>query len=118
MEVKELMIGDLVYYSSYLDLNHQDITYVSLIDLQFIEEGNHKIIYKPIPITGEILLKNGFIDEFNIQVYSLNGVTLREFNNAYELVGNKLLRINYVHELQHLLKLFGLKDLACNFRIE
>ena len=115
MDEKELIIGDLVYcfgkvYSIWMINRDTDIATIE--DEYTIEEQDiHDL--KPIPITPDILEKNGWslIHGFYCSPNE-EGVEIRLVSqtgyvwNAY--VGNNLLRskINNVSDLQHLL--FGL----------
>ena len=76
---------------------------------------------KPIPLTAEILEKNGWKDDGLWHEYQdgtniiqsclpdmrgiINGIEIKEF------------RCEYVHQYQHLLRLGGLNDLADNFKV-
>lgn len=77
---------------------------------------------KPIPLTEEILEKNGFgfIDTFNGEYYSvwtgwwiLDGLELCCCSNlkfpVYFNISDANVKVNYVHELQHALKLCGIE---------
>lgn len=84
----------------------------------------------PIPLTEEILLKNGFqITGSFIELveYALKDVNTeicvfynRESNTPYFYadIANVDVEIVYVHELQHLLRLCGWDYLADNLKIE
>jgi len=69
----------------------------------------------PIELTPEILEKN--IKVYYLCSYCLS--TEESAINGYVLkVGvNCIIGINYVHELQHALRLCGLQELANNFKI-
>lgn len=69
---------------------------------------------KPIPLTPEILEKNGFEyinDEYGC--WLLGKIELRErepYNGLFEVeinIGEETIYIHYLHELQHVLKLCG-----------
>ena len=69
---------------------------------------------EPIPLTAEILEKNGWWQD------EIDGT----YHNTMSVYGRKApfsildgVAINYVHELQQALRLCGLKDLADNFKI-
>lgn len=102
--------------------------YVDWVDCEVWDELSIDDI-KPIPLTSEILERNGFelrngffyhrIDDkphhydFKLKnggVFTSEGYTLE--------CGIYHLTIRYVHELQHALRLCGLNDLAGNFKIE
>ena len=126
MKTTELMIGDWVYDNE-LKRNGK----VAKIDY----DGEDDII-EPIPITEEILKKNGFVLKrdgvcfpfcsFTLRSvshgsYVFGGITLEyigdaRHNDAYwafSCVNKKcdvsLIAIHYVHELQHALKIAGIK---------
>jgi hypothetical protein len=124
MEANELMIGDWVYLIKDYGKPVKDVLKISALDLYRIEDGMLEV--EPIPLTPEILEKNGFTEikgaypTFKIDIYGyLIKVTFpkenKETNN-----GNPFLVIDsrpsyysseclYVHELQHVLKLLGIK---------
>lgn len=95
--------------------------------------------YKPcgIPLTGEILKKNGFEVDNRVpwksnygvrcsysKMFEEDFVNIDEFEESglFEFGINHCLwqgvTINYVHELQHALRLAGFNDLADNFKVE
>lgn len=80
---------------------------------------------KPVALTKEMLEKNGFeffdssyfndivsITFFSTGIYFMCHVYKGEVCDVIER------HINYVHELQHLLRLCGLKEMENNFKIE
>lgn len=138
MKPTELMIFDWVLkdmnYSEddpmYTKLDYRPYQIISGDDIDIAIESNcigDGTIYLPIPLTLEVLEKNGFelrdgflyhrIDDkphhydFKLKnggVFTSEGYTLE--------CGIYLLTIRYVHELQHALRLCGLNDLADNFK--
>lgn len=123
--IEELMIGDWVI--AYVD---DDKHYVQVINIRencirFKEIGTNIIadmpygyLY-PIPITSEILRKNGFdkkrlsgydchfsyvlyYESMNFELTALNDC---EFSF---IINNVAKKIEYVHELQHVLKICGI----------
>jgi len=124
MEANELMIGDWVYLIKDYGKPVKDVLKISALDLHRIEDGMLEV--EPVPLTTDILEKNGFTEikvacpTFKIDIYGyLIKVTFpkenKETNN-----GNPFLVIDsrpsyysseclYVHELQHVLKLLGIK---------
>lgn len=128
MKVNELMIGDWVmnpndgkcykiHTVTACEQTRLSNPY-SLTDLEF-----H--LGEPIPLTAEILEKNGFVfrgdnDTMYGEYYLHNQSTFAiKMFNGY-LVGMCMgedLEFDYVHELQHALRLCGLNELADTFKI-
>ena len=139
MKPEELMIGDWVYDKHY----NGDIEPIKIyniygtevnckternrFDVDEIVSGTYISDLQPIPLTLEILEKNGFVkynevsdtppydqDEEGNMYYSYKGE--QKFwgwwqpNNVYLIPVNAMvdLEIEYVHELQHALKLCGI----------
>lgn len=74
----------------------------------------------PIPLTAEILEKNAY--PYDGSWYSFGDFYVAHYGDCYVIHQNPnddkrefLCRINYVHELQHALRLCGLNDLADDF---
>ena len=127
MKANELMIGDWV--KSRTGMN------VKIVSI----DHDYPIVYEPIPLTSEILEKNGWIQckhETCKSLYEYKGLHLRhtmikrsnrrggaKVNGDVEKFPDEytysFLRINvfYVHELQHALRLCGLNELANNFKV-
>lgn len=122
------MIGDIVYNTyrgRYIRWDYNHMFYHGRpIEGRDIE---------PVPLTTEILELNRFesrdnfyeikfqadeIDNsiFKIAEFENSGNWFFGFCGFPNLIEN--FRINYVHELQHALRLCGLNDLANNFKIE
>ena len=143
MEAKELMTGDWVaikrtpsyeYPYKICSINNYSILgedYADWIELEAGEEINLEDI-KPIPITAEILEKNGFehriIDcaEFYYIAEDYYDITISEWSDSIWLVRYDCTEMNtpheqitssYVHQLQNFLRLCGLNDLADNFKV-
>ena len=117
MEAKELMIGDWVLIGN----NHIRVT--------SLQEGKDYVEAQPIPLTAEILEKNGFeksnqisdtppyyMDEEGNIYYSFEQNGVNHFwgwwqpDNVFEIPTNAMgwINIKYVHELQHALRLCGI----------
>ena len=131
MKATDLMIGDWISYipeiaegeDSYLGEPHN--IQVDLSCLQKVDE----LIFTPIPLTPEILEKNGFgfvkssdrdtvwngwwiYEDLELGTCCLNGdwpcfINIDDLN----------IKCEYVHQLQHALRLCKLGDLADNFKI-
>ena len=98
----ELMIGDWVY---------KDNTPVQILALNLFVGKEHEDI-KPIPLTPEILEKNGFVEQAFIQnsIWSISGFSLECHFTTWEYYwANGDVTIGYVHELQHALRLCGIE---------
>lgn len=100
---------------------------------EFDDKGDQP---QPIPLTAEILEKNGFgmfkYDRW-VQYYRIFGNSVIPFV-LYSTIGGEMLSqevdifststntncgidVNYVHEIQHALRLCGLNELADNFKV-
>lgn len=151
MEVKKLMIGDYVSYidtfgkrkiGKVTDLHNNEswgTIYVDFCDQN--PEGKSKIIsVQPIPLTAEILHKNGFSiekggyimtlaientftmnldDEYGQHKWSII-ITNGPWNIKIKVFGMLAISIviHFVHELQHALRLVGLNKMADNLKVE
>lgn len=132
MKANELMIGDLVYYSHTEDgiAPYKEVIRIKAEDLcqdACIIEAH----YEPIPLTSEILEKNGFENDFyeeesiaDYHTIRLEGYSLKynigeidgylvtwcngSINVTTDMHGCVQKDISYVHELQHCLKLVGI----------
>ncbi len=122
MNAEELMIGDWVYCTNtcknakvvgiYKPNDNYRIIVISEddIELAFCEKN-----IQPIPLTAEILEKNGFvisneepvIDEIGVSI--IYGRYKRIDEDQCTNYGDGLYPIKYVHELQHALRLCGIK---------
>lgn len=126
MEIQDLMAGDLVRYKK-----SKETIFIFEVDVDrgvinnepdgYYSERNIEIDdIEPIPLTNEFFEKHGFIslyDEYPSFYFNKLEIRERELTAEglceYEInVGGILVFINYVHELQHILRLcFGIKDL-------
>ena len=121
MEAKELMIGDKVMVKV---LSQIPDTYV--LHTWTANDYSRDIQVKPIPLTPEILEKNGFI-KVNSQRYDYGYpdtdcyVKVNPKKNMIHVNGrnanSNLYSHSFVHELQHALRLCGLNELADNFKV-
>jgi len=107
MEAKDLMIGDWVWY---------DNKQVQI--LQLSKDGKYRNI-TPIPLTQEILEKNGFTLKEGEQ--GMYGVTIAPYytrddvpfevfcdGEPFAIWFKDPVNIKYVHEIQHALRLCGI----------
>ena len=113
MKANELMIGDWVRARKYKSDCPPEVVKVRCCDVTdriYAEKGNGLIMefdrIEPIPLTPEILEKNGFNLQQSKGEYAPN-IEGFSFDNCW--VGDefkwKTIPIKYVHELQHALKL-------------
>lgn len=68
----------------------------------------------PIPLTSDILVKNGFDNQMPYNDYAFGEISLYEGGNGYIVngfvgLGGLNVHIDYVHQLQHLLRLCGIE---------
>lgn len=119
MKANELMIGDWVYlYNSPIKINIDDLGVIDRDDIY--DNGEH---CKPIPITPEILEKNGFIQCGEDSLYPQYNECTHKFSDnrghvvLLEYIGwshgyysvHDITTIHDVHELQHIFKIKKIK---------
>lgn len=136
MKANELMIGDWVNIGGDLPL-YSKVTELKRDDIQVCNYWIAAKCITPIPLTSEILEKNGFEYSDGTLDYTLRNRI--DYNNVWSITAfeSKIKQgwcvdtsfshlnysesarriINYVHELQHALRLCGLNDLADNFKV-
>ena len=139
MKAKELMIGDWVAYRHKymlnpllcevisIDVPHGELVLRHLQSEKVDEFGNkyYKVIktrYEDvfaIPLTAEILEKNGWSlkpinEKASIWCHPDIPFHLSSYLKIWEF---DMFSFNYIHELQHALRLCGLNELADNFKI-
>ena len=125
MDCKDLMVGDLVYIHEPECKGHR-IDAIDELDGQVGADGEvyDECDIRPIPLTEDILVENGFEKCHNDEAPVLGCYSFRLFNkqcgwldiDAYGLeeeFGAEFtycdININYVHQLQHLLRLAGIE---------
>lgn len=133
MEANELMIFDLVRRKEdkrtmiVVEVGYDENIGAITADDRFYGdfEDYHETQVEPIPITPEILEKNGFVEEeypiiydrrefelrhgnYRIIVSPLNDGYTRIYKGGYLPILNNCY-INFVHELQHALRLCGIE---------
>ena len=132
LTAKDLMIGDYVIRKNvpneFLIVDTidsiRDIVYLDLDGLGITEKIEN---IEPIPLTSEILEKNGFIikkkwaqignfgDSPLIMWHFVDDPILRDYNTELEIHQNDTGKVHvripceYVHELQHALRLCGIE---------
>ena len=135
MKINELMIGDWVNYSI-LNLNAKVFSILGnhTIGIQFVDKNNkieaiHGLLEEtiiPIPLTEEILVKNGFEKQEDVNEWSYyktkdgkgQYMILWSMDYNYLEIGsytdefgefNRLGTMRYVHQLQQALRLCGIE---------
>jgi len=136
MKANELMIGDWVRIEHYKYEYLNCIGQIAGINERegSIEPRTFNVIYEkdgkkglnvgvskrnvfPVPITKEILEKNGFMDDGASWWYRDFHISLSGTKNL-TLICGRTIQFSFVHELQHALRLCGLEELADNFKVE
>ena len=100
MKAKELMIDDWVYYGN------------KPVQVLQLSEGKDYKTIRPIPLTQEILEKNGFDEQRfeRMSVWSILGFSIElDFSTWKYYWANGDVEISSVHELQHALRLCGIE---------
>lgn len=136
IKTSELMLGDLVRLADgqiakvvSLYKNHKGSGGEIIVDsdLKIFNSLVRDEDINPIPLTAEILENNGFvfkssecskIDCFILEFY--NGfVEIDNFDGLYfyAMLTCKETKLEYVHQLQHLLRMCGLNEVADNLKI-
>ena len=109
MKANELMIGDWVLYGD-----------KSVRVLQLSENSKYDWV-KPIPLTYEILKKNGWKDAEFWCEYQDGKTTIQcclpDMRGRINGIEIEHFQCEYVHQYQHLLRLCGLNELADNFKV-
>ena len=129
MKVTELMLGDWVVYD---DIPSQVTMTSAEGDVMVLKEG--KVVFtnseqlNPIPLTEELLKVNDFklsmyyaIDGRQMYTHEESNFTLyfSRKQNIYNVSRTDVsVQLQYVHELQHYLRLINLQGLAVNFKIK
>ena len=125
MKVNELMLGDWVSdkYGYMMQITFIGNGYAGFED----DEGNPCQLDdkcnqpEPIPLTYEILKKNGWEDaEFCCEYQDGNTsiqAHLPDMRGRINGVEIEYFQCEYVHQYQHLLRLCGLDELADNFKV-
>ena len=117
MKATELMIGDWVYNSYHkknIKWNYSEM---------FCPNGIPVIgrDLEPIPLTPEILKKNGWKEaEYWLEYQDGENTIQFSHPNMLGMINGVFIehfKCEYVHQYQHLLRLCGLNELADNFKI-
>ena len=126
MKATELMIGDLIKIKGHLDYDKvQEIArdenmqwYISFACSATLFRAYE---FEPIPLTPEILEKNGWKEtEYWHEYEDGNTIIQYSLSNIWGIINEieiEHFKCEYVHQLQHLLRLCGLNELADNFKV-
>lgn len=133
LSVNEIQIGDWVMYNGniFIDDEYEPSVPIEPIQIDSGEDIDLAIegCYTPIPLTIEILERNGFIedDDNDLFIYD-NGNNYFVIGFCREIRTDEIVEESfmsfgrckcvYIHELQHALRLCGLNGLADNFKVE
>ena len=131
MDCKDLMIGDWVNYKSPSSGKLRPIKIENIYGAEFncevevwnIISGMSISDTEPIPITEDILVKNGFEKSTRVGTYELNTdyyeIEVWDYSDGLWVVKVQYIEfsslpysqatITHVHALQHLLRLFGIE---------
>ena len=127
MKATELMIGDLIKIKGHLDYDKvQEIArdenmqwYISFACSATLFRAYE---FEPIPLTPEILEKNGWKEtEYWHEYEDGNTIIQYSLSNIWGIINEieiEHFKCEYVHQYQHLLRLCGLNELADNFKVQ
>ena len=117
MKTTDLMIGDWVYNSYYK--KNINWWYSDMICPNGLLVIGRDI--KPIPLTPEILKKNGWKESEYWHEYkdgeNIIQCCLPDMRGRINGIEIENFKCEYVHQYQHLLRLCGLNELADNFKV-
>ena len=131
MNATELMIGDWVNFiykegcssvkivaiDSERKFRDKEGSVRCLVDDEGATCGYWAEQLNPIPLTTEILEKNGFRYDDSPFTQGWCGYGLLIYNGRVTAGQNVSMICQYAHQLQHILRLCGMNELADNFKI-
>lgn len=119
MKATELMIGDWVMFKDPTDGSKYPVRLKSINANSCCGIEGKSLLsltddFEPIPITGEILKKNGFTKSKVFEEWKYKSITYKPFPLYFisimkDSADLKLCNCVYVHELQQSLRLCGIK---------
>ena len=121
MDAKELMIGDKVMVKV---LSQIPDTYV--LHTWTANDYSRDIQVKPIPLSAKIIEENGFWEdeddiryhnESEMWVHTDVNLTIEKFEGRLQCYEIPDMQFNYVHQIQQVLRLCRLNELADNFKV-
>jgi hypothetical protein len=128
MKYSELMIGDYVKYQGHIYIV-EEISAKGWVHLIYPDIGIRVNItsdyimhlLEPVPLTKEILKRNGFYYDEDRKAY-LMGTIFQVKSEKHDLFSFEICGcpypLNTVNQLQHALRLCGLSDLANKLKME
>lgn len=110
MKATELMIGDWIVKPS---------GHIRTIDrAEFSNDDAWFEDIKPIPLTPEILEKNGWwYDVEDMWLHDEVDFGIERWNGGFQCYNINQIKLDSVHKLQRVLRCCGLNDLADNFKV-
>ena len=125
MKAAELMVGDLVCLKDDIKCELPlKIDGVLTNDISLEGEGflgGAEGLIRPIPLTPEILEKNGWKETQYCHEYkdgnNIIQCCLPDMRGRINGIEIEHFKCEYVHQYQHLLRLCGLNELADNFKV-
>lgn len=120
MQASELMIGDWVFLPDCFEPGEDNgYAQVTQLDCDLWTDALDEIGYddaEPVPLVPEIMGNNGFIRKTLMPYWYIpdcHNFPYIEISDKTEMIKNSdegfIIRLQFVHELQHLLKLFKIE---------
>ena len=124
MKLTDLAIGDLILINN----TPHKIQAIDSIDAEILADDELYYVgedrchsedkIEGIPITPEILVKNGLWYYSNdIWLHDEVGFYIEKWNGRFQCYDINDIKLDSVHQLQHTLRLCGLDELADNFKV-
>ena len=122
MKAAELMVGDWVCLKDDIKCELPlKVDGVLTDDISLEGEGflgGAEGLIRAIPITPEILEKNGWwYDVEDMWLHDKVDFGIERWNGGFQCYNINQIKLDSVHELQHALRLCGLNELADNFTV-
>lgn len=115
MKTSNFMVGDYLMHNGF---HYRVIQVDGIVRDGWMIENGEEDCGEPIPLTPEILVKNGFVLDDEWYIYTEQGVNIevafRDDNKfVYDLSiltgsGSMDIHAKYLHELQHAMRMFNI----------